>query len=337
MPSLNYRKTYLDLLGLRKKASKAELREAYRKKALRCHRAKESPARLQTFVELTVAFEFLKSYSKLSKSAFKSYEDQWEKAELPIAENKARKLASLKNKAFVRSNFYRELLEDSDDVAVFVAALGIVIALGLPIGLHMWKGTVGAIIGGVMTFMIVASVLPYARGWKKFRLSRFIGHMDLLFNEPIVLSVIAIVVNALAIPFVLFRFAIPFYIIPVTYLAAMVLFWIVSRTILKDRTSLYAKQFVLLGAPTFVSLFFLLNIIPVGQVTEESFTFKPRMEMMTYGLDSTSMIYLENNAYDAEMGIRIFRDRKGLGNDTITYRMSKSVGGLKYVRSWEFH
>lgn len=156
------------------------------------------------------------------------------------------------------------------------------------------------------------------------------------------LSLLVSLVNIVAVPLILFRFAIPWYAIPLVYVVSMGLFLVFSRRMLRNRSAKFARRFVLLGAPSFVSAVFLLNIPSPHPVFTESYAFEPKMSVLMddwgrESLESTTMINLEGNAYESEVGIRIFINQDGFTNDTITYKMSKSVMGLKYVRSWEFH
>lgn len=342
MPSPDYRKEYFKRLGVGRKTSNAELKEAYRSKALRCHKRKASPKRNEEFVVLTVAFVFLESYGHLGKAAFMPYESVWLNDEKFQAEHKAGKMALLSTRDFIRSDFYRELLEDSEDVSSLVATIGAVVAFSLPFVLYAWQGTAGAVVGGVFAFIAGFPLIPYARKIRHFRFSRFKGHVELLFNEPVILWTSGLLINGLAIPFFLFRFVIPLYLLPGLYLAAVAGFLLISRILLTHKSTLYARQFVLLGAPTFVTGFFLLNIPSFHPVAEETYAFEPTMELVEdeWGrehLTTTTMIDLEGQAYEKEAGIRIFGDMEGFNNDSITYRISTSVVGIRFVRSWEFH
>lgn len=342
MPSYSERDSYYKLLGITTRTGQADICEAYRKKALRCHRSKRSAQRLKYFVELTVAFAFMESYSELSAAAFELYKDQWFNVEKFQAEHKAAKLAHLSNRDFVRSEFYHELLEDSDDIALVVAGIGVCLTLALPLVLYWWKGTAGAVIGGIITFIVCIPLLPYLKGSKEFRFSRFIGHLDLMLNQPATLPFLVLLVNGVFIPFILFRFAIPWYIIPLVYIVTIAGFVVIGRTYLNHKSALFAKQFVWLGAPSFVTVFFLLNTPSLRPIVEESYAFVPKVEYIgdEWGRNregTTTMIQLENGAYGSAVGLRIFMDQEGFENDTITYRMSRSLIGLKYARSWEFH
>lgn len=136
-------KRYYDILGLQEGASKKEIKQAYRKMAMRYHPDLNPGTESKTkFLEILEAYEYLMGIRQMNQGKGLSYEDLQKFYELmkKAAEEKAKREYRQKVREFKREKERKQLLEYKRAAYILVAIL--VVSVAAWQGFRFYKGLV---------------------------------------------------------------------------------------------------------------------------------------------------------------------------------------------------
>ena len=156
------KKNYWEILGLKPNASLEEIKKAYRKKAFEFHPDKnKSDHAEQEFIELTEAYEFLKSYKKIT------YQNKTSDAWSNKVKEEARRQARMSYEEFKRK---RELKEAQDILKARILGVGFFVLLIAAVFINVWIGVVIIVLGFLVGAIgYVYTTIKYgARNWDRW-------------------------------------------------------------------------------------------------------------------------------------------------------------------------
>lgn len=156
------KRNYWEILELRPNASQEEIKKAYRRKAFEFHPDKNKSEHAERqFIELTEAYEFLKSDKKISYQNTKS--GAWANK----VKEEARRQARMSYEAFKRK---RELQEAQDLIKARVLAVGFFVVLIVAIFISQWIGAIIIVLCLVVGFIgyIMTTIKNGAPDWDRW-------------------------------------------------------------------------------------------------------------------------------------------------------------------------
>ena len=153
------KKNYWEILGLRTNASQEEIKKAYRKKAFELHPDKNKSGHAeQQFIELTEAYEFLKSSKKIT------YQNTASDAWADKVKEEARKQARMSYEEFKRK---KQIQESQELQKARILGVGFFVLLILAIFINVWIGVVIVVLGFLVgaAGYIYTTIKHGARNW----------------------------------------------------------------------------------------------------------------------------------------------------------------------------
>ncbi|MBI1185355.1 hypothetical protein GC194_13875 [bacterium] len=242
----------------------------------------------------------------------------------------------LDQRQFLRSKYYKRLnvLGNFFDSLAFILLLG---SCALPWLFGTWKGTVGYFVGIIGWMVVFFSCARYFTGIKGFRWGRARQNFGVMFRTYIFWATLLMVVQVLLLPSIVFRFVVPTVPLLVVYIGLA----IITRALvgLFGAKGGFFTYLLPMGiVPSVLSLYFLLGLVKTTPLPDETYSFTPfytRFGTEAY-MEPGAVLYLQNNAYENEVGIRIFANKNGFKKDSICLHFSETLLGHKHLDSWDF-
>jgi hypothetical protein len=121
------------------------------------------------------------------------------------------------------------------------------------------------------------------------------------------------------------------------FAGAMLLAWALTQGRLKTK-SLFRHYFHLFClAPFLLNLLLLINYTFSRQPVQETYLFSQEWQETRQGMQKSTLIELQGNAYAAYPGIRVFWSYSALeGYDQVTYTFQKGLFGLRVMTDYSF-
>ena len=145
--------TYYEILGIDERASLAEIKRAYRKKAVLLHPDRNhSPLAHEDFILLTEAYEYLTNLK--SGKQPNGFED-WNNYEREQSRQKAAEYANMQYEEYINSDYYRETEALTSFFKHFSVFFALVFMLGAPVLGFLLAGKPG-VFGGLFLSVVTS-------------------------------------------------------------------------------------------------------------------------------------------------------------------------------------
>lgn len=344
---------YFQILGISPRASLAEIKKAYRKKARQYHPdVSKEPDAEEKFIEVNEAYEYLlkrksgKVYSERQRTYRKPRQPrktqrEWKEEERQRARERARRHAQMKYRAFKNTSYYKNelALEIIGDNLGFY--LIIVICIVPPI-ISMSRGSV---IGFWFSLVFGLAGIPI---WSNALKPESNIRLNLLFSSvKRILGTRTFLVFALAgLNIFLFLKVVMNTLVPLSISLGLLFASIAGGFALVkfyDRIpqnaytrSLYAYGLV----PGIFNLIFVVNFLFSSGPTTEIYSYRQKRVRITsngsFHYEDSPVMLLEGNAYEDYLGIRFFWGYGPLlEHNKIRYQFEEGLFGLKVMKRYE--
>lgn len=329
--------TYYLILGLTAEASLADIKNAYRKKAKQLHPDRNpSPTAHEDFVALTEAYEYLLQWHTTGRTntyaGAQAYYRQQEEARA-----RAKAEAQKRYYDFINSELYKTT-QATDTVASHIYLLfSALLLLGI-LGFAIYQaGLIGLVIGIVVALLVSPLLKHTLFAAIDINLPLFVKSLGVVIKLRAVQTVLLGVLNVVL--FVKFVLAT---VLPLALTGSLFLLFI-SGAILFSRLwdpdeKRVGRFWLALGiAPLVLHVLFAANYLFAGPAYTETYRFEQYAEQTPNGPRYTSLIILENNAYEHYPVLRFFADYyEAIGSHQITYTFKKGLFGIKVMQGYYF-
>lgn len=327
---------YYSLLGLTPQASIAEIKKAYRAKAMQLHPDKNpSPEAQALFIELTEAYEYLLAEKS---GRFKQYISPFTQAEQAAharreaAKQKAREYAQMRYEAFEQSQAGKTINSLNSLLDVFLAIILSAVYFGIGITityLFSFSGFIISLIFLLATFKhywaFVKPYLQFDTWWTSLNTL-----VETLFFRISILSI----ANLFLIFKIVFNTLFPIWVIPILFLGIPIL---VYTIVLKHSNQSKRLWIALAIVPIIINGLFALNFYFSSNTVIEEYDFTHGYNQSRRGKVMNTMIYLENNQYDAYLGIRVFASLEELAQSNhVIYQFEDGLLGMRVMKHYAF-
>lgn len=344
---------YYAVMGLTPSATLDDIKKAYRNKAKQLHPDRNSSPNAEAeFIELQEAYEYLCAV-KLGKKApntdprIDEFEKWWKAtAQEAQRKEKQRRNAQMKYEEYINSEEYKlsaainnigNLLRLLFAIAVFI----IIPILGFIY--NSWGGLFISTFIMVATIPVTWPIITELKSLKKnfsplktsFKTIKKHDWYYSISNTQKVQFILFLPVNL----FILFKITcntlIPLSILFIIYSSAILIGAIVTYTIKKINKK-YLTFLSLCLAPLIINIFFLINyLISFNPKTESYFYFQTTSSSRTGTVHKSSIIYLEDKAYDDYTGLRSFFEFNNLDNNNhITFTFKEGLFGFRVMKNY---
>ncbi len=326
---------YYRILGISAKAGIAEIKKAYRQKAKLLHPDRNSsPTAHEDFVALTEAYEYLMQWHTTGQTTYYTETTNYYRQQ---EETRARAKAEAQKRYqdFINSDLYKTM-QATDTVASHLYLLfSCVLLFGIPLFAAYQAGFWGLVTVGLL-FIILSPLLK----------STLFAAVDInpgLFVKSllVVVKLRSVQVIALTVLNLVLFFKIALAtLLPLRLTVGLFLLAIVgslfAHRLLRPNQKSVDRYFIAGGlAPLLINLLFLINYVFAGKEYSETYNFEKYTEASSRGRTETTLIVLENNAYEHYPFIRFFFDYTELaGRDKITYTFKKGLFGIPTLKSY---
>ncbi len=329
---------YYHILGVTPNATLEQIKKAYREKAKLYHPDVNKAADAHDhFILVNEAYEYLlnttgNNTNRIKRNREKSqkqaaYQQQWEQEERQKVRDRAREYARMKYEAYLKSDVYRTTEAINVVVDFFVTLLLLAIVVLLPILSYREMGS-----GALFLWAII--IIPTFPLWFRF-IVRGLGNIDFqsffvktksTFRSRIINIILLFAVNL----FIFFQMALNT-LLPINWILGVYgssfILGFALAPLVKRNYHKYMLRFNI--TPGLVSLFFLLNYVFSTNPISETYWYTYR----SYNSTLFSTIELEDNAYQAFKGIRIFVIEDNVKeNSRISYEFQDGLFGLRVAK-----
>ena len=340
---------YYSVLGVTGESTIADIKKAYRTRALRMHpdRNKDENAHEQ-FILLTEAYEYLikqKNRSELKQQTI-TYED-WQTNYQDEARERAKKYARMRYNDYVNSDIFKttEALNIIFDHIQLLFFLFII--LGSPILGYYLEGTQGVVVGSIFSIIALVLTLKY---WVALFSSKGNANFHSLWASIILIGsnkafqvIFTVLLNTIFFLRVTLNAALPSLAIISAFCLISAGVYYLVKYLFHSNKSISSGIIGWCFVPALLNLFFLVNhcFSTNPHIEHYSFVHKTRPFESYNGktlYEKQSYIYLENNQYENIYWYRFFTDFESMKNSTeITYVFEDGLFGIKVLKSYEFN
>jgi hypothetical protein len=325
---------YYDILGVTSNATAEELKQAYRKQALKLHPdINPSPEAHEQFVELTTAYEYLISERQGQFTKYHSAFDDLEKQAIrrrEEAKRKAQEYARMRYEEFEKTQAAKTIhaLNAITDLFLFVVVIGIYLAV-IPILFYFFEFT-----GAIMSLLY----LLLTRNWIMYFIKKY-GQINKWWhslNMFIETGYFRISILSLTNIFILFKVVLntklEWYTILLIYAIWISVAFVLLKFILKKPIWHMAVTALLC-----LHILFGINYWLTKNPYEEKYAFTYINILDNGRKEPTTFITLEGNAYKDYPGIRLFGSIEPMrGNAYVIYTFEKGLLGVPVMKGYTF-
>jgi hypothetical protein len=319
--------TYYRLLNLPETATLAQVKKAYRTKALQLHPDRNTSATAhQDFIALTEAYEYLCAY--LSSDEIKP---QWQPEETEQVRQRAEEYAGMTFDDFAESDYYKTSAATATVLDHLFFFISLFFVIGVPIiGYVIAKGS------GVAASLFI--VVLSARGWgpiltinrPEINLPEAGRAFLILAQQQAFINGVSALANLFIFFLVTLNTQIPSWDLTGWFLILIMASGIISKFLLQKRKYFNSPTTNACATVSIVNLFFLLNF---------AFAHNPKQETYPYETEGRqAFIDLPENRYAAYPWFRSFFDYDAMkGTTTITYTFEDGAFGLRVLKEYKFN
>lgn len=333
-PYSDSRARYFQILGLPPTAGKAAIREAFRRKAKLLHPDRNAaPDAAQKFVELYEAYEHLyrEKGREKPRRPIKNYSHQARQA---YYRQKAERAAKMRYEEFLRSEQYKKDVGVNLLLNLLFAFFLLIVLVIVPI-FGYFSGTDPSVL------VLPLLVLLFWPLWKQvFRFGETqrwkfnISAVHYVLQKEKLWFCVGIVVNFIALIYIFMHALIKPLHLFLIYALAVLVGWLAVVFFRKERQKKLLPRVRFILGPTLVLAAYTVNSFWSISPREECYRFVPGGNQS----QATTLIVLENNAYEEYPGVRFFGDMYELnGNKKVCLSFATGILGVEVLKDARFY
>jgi hypothetical protein len=330
---------YYEILGVTRDATPAEIKRAYRRKALEFHPDRSTdPDAHEKFIQINEAYDFLINRGNYS-DPYQVSQDDWEESLRTASRNRAQEEARMRYEEYLKSDYYKAQVETAQSFDYVYLAISIFMLIIFPIltiSLFGFGGVVVAVIANLF-------MSPFTWTWIKRIPEYTIGEFrEAVYNMSInrmVLRVFFGIANLLLAFNFTFKTMIPPAIMVLIYGAPMVIMYLYTL-LLSEENSLFKYRFLGLALiPLLLNIFFTVNyIFAENKVSDSVLHAQVVKYKTTYGMTSSKTIYYRSDIRENYPFAMIhFKRPPTSGQTGAIYITSEGCFGIDVVSDIQFY
>lgn len=328
---------YYRILGVTERASLADIKQAYRVRAMHLHPDRNSsPDAHEQFVQLNEAYQFLLNYKQGKTGTGRAqYQQKWEQTERKKARERGNEYARMRWEEYYNSDDYKTGYS-LDVIMTHVLYMFMwLILIAVPVG-----ATIGYGVEGLLTSLFPMAILGWFLLFKvkeenKIDFKLFSNAANYIVNTIGFYTFLGIIFNMLVFFKIGLQTLVPFNVFPAVILIPAFAINIITFIKKYDRKWRLFYSYALW--PFVVSLFFTVNFVFSNHVVEEKYAYLMTTQNVRGGHRGTNYVILEGNAYAEYPGIRYFFSFEEVeAHNAVLYTFADGLFGLRVVKHYEF-
>jgi len=330
---------YYEILGVSRDATPAEIKRAYRRKALEFHPDRSTdPNAHEMFIQINEAYDFLINQGNYS-DPYQVSQDDWEESLKVASRNRAQEEARMRYEEYKNSDFYKAQLETAQSFDYVYLAISIFMLILFPIiAFLLFDGA-----GIVVAFIANLFMSPFTWTWIKripeYSLSEFGEAIGNMAKNRMVLRVFFGVTNLILAFNFTFKTLIPPYLMVLIYGVPMVLVYLYTLLLSED-SRMFKYRFVGLAFIPFVlNTFFSINYIYAEDKVSNAVLRAQLAKYRTvYGSNSSETIFYRSEIREHYPFAMIhFKKPSSSGETGAIYVTSEGCFGIDVVTDIQFY
>ncbi len=325
------------LLGVTPNAPDADLRRAYRRKAMQLHPDRNPSAHAQEeFVRLQAAYELVLATRQAPKrtNAASNTDANRDRRQQEMA--RRREAARKKREAYERSDAFK--MHMALDVLAFHLSfiLSVFVFTGLPL-IGLWQFGVPGLFGcGVIMLISTPMTIPSLRSYRLLKWLSFAEALKKISRTNEFVITACMLFNLLVLARVGLQTLIPIKLLLLINVFAIVVGYGMPHWVLK-RFAKKTSPIAFGWAPALVQVYFLLNFLFSGSPQEKRFYFVVEDSVWGKQTGYPVSIRLQNDAYSAFSGLRFFwDDLQVVQKEQVVYTFEQGLLGWPVMIAYRF-
>lgn len=331
---------YYQILGVPQQATREEIKKAYRKKAKQFHpdRNKNSAAH-HDFILLNEAYEYLVNpRKKPANNPEKVVDyDEWFRQERARARQRAEAYAHMRYEEFLKSSSYR--LASSWEIIFthFYYFFALVTLIVLPVAATLIYGVRGLGYSAMVVAITSPLTIDAVRNKPTINFRQlFKACLNITKTGGFWITVFTIL-NIFLILRIGLQTLLPLKSILTNFALSILAVFVITKWLIKPKTSIRAYFIAFCLTPFLINLLFVVNFFFSRNPTQETYLFHPVYQRSRGGMQKSTLINLDNDAYARYIGIRVFWSLDAMTNrDRIIYTFKEGMLGVKVMTHYKF-
>ena len=330
---------YYEVLGVSRDATPAEIKRAYRRKALEFHPDRSTdPNAHEMFIQINEAYDFLINQGNYS-DPYQVSQDDWEASLKVASRNRAQEEARMRYEEYKNSDFYKAQLETAQSFDYVYLAISIFMLIIFPILTISLFGFAGAIVSVIANLFMSPFTWTWIKRIPEYSLSEFGEAIGNMAKNRMVLRVFFGVTNLILAFNFTFKTLIPPFLMVLIYGVPMVLVYLYTLLLSED-SRMFKYRFVGLAFIPFVlNTFFSINYIYAEDKVSDAVL---RVQLAEYriqcGSNSSETIFYRSEIREHYPFAMIhFKKPSSSGETGAIYVTSEGCFGIDVVSDIEFY
>jgi hypothetical protein len=330
---------YHEILGVSRNATPAEIKRAYRRKALEFHPDRSTdPNAHEKFIQINEAYDFLINGGNYSDPYHVS-QDDWEESLRAASRDRAQEEARMRYEEYINSDFYKAQLETAQSFDYVYLAISIFMLIVVPFFLISGLGVIGVFLSVIANLFMSPFTWTWIKRIPEYSLAEFGEAIVNMAKNRMVLRIFFGISNLVMAFNFAFKTLIPAYLMFLLYAVPMVVFYIYSL-LLNQESKLFKYRFVGLAMfPFLINTFFAINYINAKPKADASVVKAQTVKYKTkYGDYSSSIVFYESTIRAKyPFAIMHFRAPRTAGQSGRIYIASEGCFGIDVVSDVQFY
>ena len=330
---------YYEILGVSRDATPAEIKRAYRRKALEFHPDRSTdPNAHEKFIQINEAYDFLINQGNYN-DPYQVSQDDWEESLRVASRNRAQEEARMRYEEYLNSDFYKAQLETAQSFDYVYLAISIFMLIIFPILTISLFGFGGAVVSVIANLFMSPFTWTWIKRIPEYGLGEFGEAIVNMAKNRMVLRVFFGVTNLILAFNFTFKTLIPPYLMVLIYLVPMVLMYLYTLLLSED-SRMFKYRFVGLALVPFVlNTFFSINYIYAEDKVSDAVLRAQLAKYRTvYGSNSSETIFYRSEIRERYPFAMIHFKRPASSGETgAIYVTSEGCFGIDVVTDIQFY